>query len=335
MVEIRPDLRLPRKTRVAIVSDVHLGDGSPGDLFGHKDDLFLSVLAREGGAADVTVVNGDAVDHMQARSARRIEAAHPRVFDALREMARRKPVVYVLGNHEDPDDLRRTFPDFDFVSALRVGDDLCITHGHQFDLHWADGGGIHFMARIHSFLESFFGLPIRQPFRDYDNWLNRIVHRLFFRYTQGLRLYGAAWKALGRREPYDFWQRVDNFWARGQWGDLGCLFQCVQAYLENGAPWRTLVLGHSHQPGVVRVQDRVYANAGSWALELATYATIVDGEVRVYNAYTGREYGDERYRLLLSGADLPDMAGWFRRYYRPFFRYDVEAIRRDFPPPIG
>lgn len=331
MIEITPDLKLPRWTRVAILSDIHLGDGSAGDLFGDKDALLLDVLEREGGAADVVVVNGDAVDHMQARSTRRIERAHPRVFEALREISRRKPVVYVLGNHEDEAELQRTFPDFDYVSAIRVGEDLCITHGHQFDLHWSEGGAMHLLARIHSGLETIFRQPIRQPFRDYDNWLNRVVHRLFFRGTQVIRLYGAFWRMLGDPEKYEHWKKVDNFWARGQWGDLGCIFQSAEAYLRNGAPWRTLVLGHSHQPGVVRVGDKTYANVGSWALELSSYGRVADGEIRVFDARTGREYRDERYRMLLSGADLPDMAGWFRRYYRPFFRYDMEAILRDFP----
>jgi UDP-2,3-diacylglucosamine pyrophosphatase LpxH len=336
VIDIQPDLRLPPEVRVAILSDLHLGDGTGGDLFGTKDDLLLAVLAREAARADVVVVNGDAVDHMQARTSQRMEAAHPRVFAALRETSKRKPLVYVYGNHENLEDLRSSFPDFDFVTALRVGDDLCITHGHQFDLHWSGqwsgAGGMHSLARLHSLLESAFGQPIRQPFRDYDNWLNRVVHRLFFRYTQALRAYGALWRLLGKAERYEFWQKVDNFWARGQWGDLGCIFQMAERYLRNGAPWRTLVLGHSHQPGVVRLEEHVYANAGSWALDLATFGRVEGGEVRVFDAFTGREYGDERYRMLLSGADLPDMAGWFRRYYRPFFRYDIEAIRRDFPP---
>jgi UDP-2,3-diacylglucosamine pyrophosphatase LpxH len=337
-VELRPDLRLPKSTRVLIVSDIHLGDGSAGDLFGNKDDLFLDVLRREGGGADVVIVNGDAVDHMQARSSKRMERAHPRVFEALREMSERKPVIYVLGNHEDALDLQKTFPNFDYVHTLRVGDDLCVTHGHQFDLHWKDGGTIHTMAKLHSLVETFSKRPVRQPFRDYANFINGVIHIGFFRWTQLLRARGAAMKALGKPEAYERWQRLDNFWARGQWGDLGCIFQSAEAYLTNGAPWQTLVLGHSHQPGVVAVgpeRDRTYVNVGSWALELATFARIEGGRARVFDAHTGREFGDERYRMLLSGAALPDMRGWFERYYRGFFRYDLDAIRRDFPPYTG
>lgn len=334
-INIAPDLRLPPKTRVALLSDVHLGDGSRGDLFGTKDDLLLDVLAREGDAADIVVINGDAVDHMQARSTKRMERAHPRIFEALRNLSRRKPVVYVLGNHEDPADLRQSFPDFDYVSALRVGDDLCIAHGHQFDLHWKDGGGVHVLAKVHSFLETHGRAPIRQPFRDYDNAMNRVVHRIFFRYTQALRLRGWLFQKFGRLDFYETWRQVDNFWARGQWGDLGCIFQTAERYLLSGeAPWRTLVLGHSHQPGVVAVgpqREHIYANIGTWALDLATFGRIEDGVVRVFDARTGAEFRDERYHMLLSGSPLPDMAGWFERYYRGFLRYDVEAITRDFP----
>jgi hypothetical protein len=51
----------------------------------------------------------------------------------------------------------------------------------------------------------------------------------------------------------------------------------------------------------------------------------------VFDAVSDREYRDERYARLRSGEELPDMAGWFQRYYRAFFRYDVDAIHRDFP----
>lgn len=333
-MQIQPEAKLERSERVVILSDVHLGDGSPSDLFGRKDDLFVDVLRREADRADVVLVNGDAVDHLQGRTTARIERAHPRVFDALRDLSRRKPVLYVLGNHEDHGALEAAFPDFRYVGAVTVGDDLLVTHGHQFDLNW--GAGEHpWMVDVHTFLETVFALPIRQPFRDYDNPLNRVVHRLFFFYTQALRYEGLLWKALGRPDKHAHWRRVDNFWARGQWGDLGCIFEAAAAWLLVHAPQRGVLVGHSHQPGVVTLGDRTYANAGSWALEHANVAIVEDGAPRVIEATTGREWRDERYRMLTSGAELPDMAGWFRRYYRGWFRYDVDAIRRDFPPISG
>jgi hypothetical protein len=93
-----------------------------------------------------------------------------------------------------------------------------------------------------------------------------------------------------------------------------------------------LVLGHSHCPGVVPVDETfTYVNLGSWCLDQATYAWIEDGEARVFDALTGREIRDEGYRMLGLGLELPDMAAWFRRYYMGWFRYDLEAIHRDFP----
>lgn len=328
---LKPDFRLPPEARVALLSDVHLGDGSASDLFGNKDDLFLAVLDREGGAADAVIVNGDAVDHLQGRSSARIERAHPRVFQALRQLSKRKTVLYVLGNHEDEKELRDTFPDFHYVQGVAVGERLCVAHGHQFDLNWGHGGEDPWMVHLHTFLETFFGMPIRQPLRDHVNPLNRVIHRLFFFYTQALRFEGLFWQALGRPEKYAHWQKVDNFWARGQWGDLGCIFECAMAYLESGAPWHTLVLGHSHQPGVVPLGERTYVNLGSWALDQATFGRIARSEVQVLDAMSGREYREDLYRKLIVGESLPDMAGWFRRYYRGFFRYDEAAIWRDFP----
>src|SRR4051812_44209341 len=111
-MNLSPDVWLSKRDRIAILSDLHVGDGSASDLFGDKDDLLLSVMAREGDAADVVVVNGDAIDHLQGGDNARIERAHPRLFDALRRLSRERPVLYVLGNHEEPDDLRGAFPDF-------------------------------------------------------------------------------------------------------------------------------------------------------------------------------------------------------------------------------
>lgn len=313
-----------------ILSDVHLGNGSASDLFGDKDALLLSVLARELETADVLLINGDAIDHLQGRSNERIERSHPRIFDALRAAARVRPVFYVLGNHERSSELEPAFPEFEFVDSLALGEELCIAHGHQFDLNWCAGESPA-LVYLHNFLETLFGQPVRQPFRDYDNRLNRVVHRLFFFYTQALRFEGLLWNVLGRSEKYEHWRKVDNFWARGQWGDLSCIFEMATAWLASSSPYRTLLVGHSHQPGVVSLGDRTYINAGSWALDQATYARIDGGQAKVFDAVNGHELRDERYHMLVDGHALPDMAGWFRRYYRGYFRYDIDAIRRDFP----
>ena len=329
-------IALAPAARVALLSDLHLGDGSPGDLFGAKDDALLEHLARETDWADVLVLNGDIFDHMRCPRHDRIELAHPRVTARLRQLAEQLRVIYIWGNHDDISLLTAALPDAEYAEAVTVGDALCITHGHQFDLHWADGGagqrgGSHFAANLHGLLEKRLRRPIRQPFRDYDNWANRVVHRLFFRWTQLLRLSGALWRQLGRPERYQRWQEIDTFWARGQWGDIGSVFLRASSYLPE-APYRTLVLGHTHHPGVVHLGDRCYANTGSWCHHSTTYGRIEAGAVRIFDALSGVEHRDEGYRMVLApDLELPDMAAWFRRYYRGFFRYDTDAIHRDFP----
>jgi UDP-2,3-diacylglucosamine pyrophosphatase LpxH len=330
-MELHPDLWLPAQTRVLVLSDIHLGDGSASDQFGDKDALFVDTLRAESARADVVIINGDAVDHLQGGATRRIERAHPRAFEALRELARAMPVLYVLGNHEDAGALYAAFPDFRFVHAVAVGRDLLVTHGQQFDLNWNGGGESPALVHVHLWLETTFRMPIRQPYRDYVNPLNAVIHRLFFFYTQSLRFRGLLSRVLGDPARHEHWRRVDNFWARGQWGDLGAIFEGVAAYLGSEPPWRTLIIGHSHVPGKVSVGGRTYVNAGSWALEQATVVRIDEGRVRVFDAASGQEHDDEAYHMLLAGAPLPDMAEWFRRYYRGLFRYDVEAIHRDFP----
>ncbi|MCA9669296.1 MAG: metallophosphoesterase family protein [Myxococcales bacterium] len=334
-VVIAPDVRLPSTSRLLILSDLHIADLGPGDLFAGRDEVFLAMLARETADIDAVVLNGDVLDHLHVADNARIERAHPRTVAALRELSQRLPVIMLIGNHDNEALARQAFPEMAFHHALAVGDVL-ITHGHQFDLHWNGDKQSHFAARFHAALEHYLRLPIRLPFRDYVNIPNGVIHRLFFRYTQALRLYGSVKRAVGDPAPYERWQRIDRFWSRGQWGDLGNIYDEALVYLEStGARWRTLVVGHSHQPGVVpRHSGHTYVNSGSWCLGDASFVRLRDGEARVFDALSGEEYGDERYRALHAAVELPDMAGWFRRYYRGFFRYDLAAIERDFPSDI-
>ncbi|MCB9557012.1 MAG: UDP-2,3-diacylglucosamine diphosphatase [Deltaproteobacteria bacterium] len=330
MVRLIPQLTLPASSRLAIISDLHLADGSHSDLFCGKDALLLQVLESEPKDCDALVLNGDIFDHQRCPDHGKIERAHAALCRRLRQLARRMPVIFCCGNHDHRPTIEAAFADFVFVDALTVGQQICITHGHQFDIHWADGPGSHGAANLHARLERLARQPIRQPLRDYDNWANRVVHRVFFRWTQLLRLYGVVNRALGRNEPYRHWQRIDNFWARGQWGDIGNVYGEVCDYLPK-APYETLIIGHSHHPGIVPSGSKTYVNNGSWVFDQATLTRIQDGQITVQDQRSGECYADEGYRRLFGDDALPDMAEWFRRYYRPLFRYDLAAINADFP----
>ena len=330
---IDPSVTLPASSRVLVISDLHLADGTRSDQFGDKDQLFVAIIERELLNADAVILNGDIVDYWATHDRLRIEKAHARVFAALRRLAGRCPAYYIPGNHEDAEDLRRGFPEFFFTDSIAVGDHICVAHGHQFDLHWADGQHTSFSANLHSLIERTFGNPIRQPLRDYHNWVNCVAHRLVFYWTRLVHTYGSLWQRLGKTEAIDYWHALDNFWARGEIGDLGAIFEEASSYLLNQSRWETLLLGHSHQPGVVHLATgRQYVNSGSWCFDNANYVRIEQGKPQVFDAISGQQVQDEHYRHLLNGESI-DMTTWFSRYYRGFFRYDIEAIHRDLPAP--
>lgn len=104
-----------------VVSDIHLGSRHCRvESFGR----FLDRLPPE----VPLVMNGDVVDGTR----RRLPAAHAVVLERLADESRRRPVVWVQGNHDDA--FRPDHPAaIQFVPSYAVGRALYIQHGFYFD----------------------------------------------------------------------------------------------------------------------------------------------------------------------------------------------------------
>ena len=99
-VEHRTIHEIPADRPVYVLSDIHLGDGTAGDIFMGKDRALLDFLreARDEGAN--IVVAGDAVDFSQAWDLTSILRVHGKILGAFSELGSAGRLWYILGNHD-------------------------------------------------------------------------------------------------------------------------------------------------------------------------------------------------------------------------------------------
>ena len=74
---------IPRETNVWIISDLHLGDGTPSDAFFGKDRYLMALVERVERDGATLIVNGDAIDFAQAWTLSRVLRAHGPLLGAL------------------------------------------------------------------------------------------------------------------------------------------------------------------------------------------------------------------------------------------------------------
>lgn len=124
---------LDQGTRIVILSDLHLGDGSGSDDFlrnqaAVQDALRFWYLPRD----FLLVLNGD-IEDLQKASFPRILAAHEEFFRLLDEFASRGLLRKIVGNHDLGLLLRQDLR-YPIQHALRLewrGRTLLVYHGHQ------------------------------------------------------------------------------------------------------------------------------------------------------------------------------------------------------------
>lgn len=321
-------LRIPADQTVALVSDLHLGDGGATDPFQAKDDLFCRFLDQVARPADALVIAGDGFDLAQAWTVERVRRGHPTLCDELIALARHRPVYYLQGNHDGtPEKLAAVFP-FRFQPMLEIGDRILVAHGNHLDPRNLPGDqGAFWGARAHAALERIIRAPVRIPMRKHYLWSTRLGHWLFYRY--GLYRLGKSriYRALGRLTQAERCLDFLDYWGRGEWGDIHRLLGPAEALLAESL-YDTVVLGHAHQAGRIRFPGGVYVNLGSWTHEDATYALYDGRAVRVAEWPSGRIIEDEAYRGILGPHRQKSFFDWWKAFYQGWFRYDVPAMHR-------
>ncbi|MCH2108600.1 MAG: UDP-2,3-diacylglucosamine diphosphatase [Polyangiaceae bacterium] len=119
---------------MAVISDLHLGDGGATDLFGHEDNEFLRFLQHLENNFEKVVLLGDIWETLTAPSPagqlaelRRTQEAHQEIFQRFQ----RENYLYVHGNHDLVAGKQDKIPE---EYALEVdGIRLLFSHGHQGD----------------------------------------------------------------------------------------------------------------------------------------------------------------------------------------------------------
>ena len=209
---------------IAVISDLHLGDGSRADLFGHDDAEFLSFLTYLERNFESVVLLGDIFETLtgpspfhQARALQACEAAHPEIVARFRT----PKYTYVHGNHDLV--AARTMGAHHDITLEADGKRILFTHGHEYDFvernaRWLSLAGVWF-----------------------SGWLMR----------------------FGLAPLCRFFHRVD-VWARGATSDpKTCRFQKWSVDLAKAKEVDVIVTGHTHRGVVAEHGSRLFLNGGS------------------------------------------------------------------------
>lgn len=309
-------------TTIWFVSDLHLGDGTPSDVFFGKDLSLLALLGAAKREGATVVVVGDAIDFAQAWTFTRILRAHHELLREMSALGREGRLYYLVGNHDYDVNLYREMLLFRVCHELHVGDRILVQHGYQYDpLIGADIESSHFNTSVHHFLERYLDTWIRIPLRDFYNLPNRAIFWIAHKIGLWSILHDAVRRRFSLPPRQSSIAKQLNYWSRSNMGDSMCMFEPVMARLREDR-WQYIVCGHSHLPGIVTWKDRAYINTGSWTFAASQYAVWRDGAFTVQDWITGAQYGDENYRAIAEGAlEGSDFWSWWRENYMGYLRF--------------
>ena len=334
--EKRDIVRIDDAGVVYVISDLHLGDGSASDIFVAKDKSLLRFLDQVDEEDATLVVAGDAIDFSQAWFFTNILKAHGRVLGAFSKLAAKGRFYYVLGNHDHDLGLYKDVLRLPVVHGVEVGEHTCILHGYEFDpVIGPDVDGAEFRTKMHHLFERALNTWLRLPLQHFYTPWNRVAfwlfHKLIWVRRRSARLMDSLFDDTRHRAHVALNVR---YWTRCQIGDPASMFHPACRALQTG-PYRTLVCGHSHLPGVVELGERRYANTGSWTFASATVLRIEGQELSLTDFISSRRYDDAHYRPLVDrefeGFDFED---WWRDNYMGWLRYRVgEEHRQGKLPP--
>jgi UDP-2,3-diacylglucosamine pyrophosphatase LpxH len=319
---------------IYLVSDVHLGDGGWGDIFGQKDAAFLEFLGEVRARAGVLLIVGDAVDFQQAWTLKRILQAHRGVMRELSRLSEHLPVIYVAGNHDPDIELYSDLLRWEVVQEVIIDDRILVRHGDEYDAYLGGEGQHGEMAtRVHNLFERLLKTWVRNPLEQHYTLANRIAHRVAYNYTRLARRRAERLRKRGKTEQAERVMDVMRAWSGTGTGDPMSLTRPVLDHLRN-SPYELIVCGHSHLPGVLTIEaEKRYANLGSWSFANAQYGVLQRGSIVVRDWISQRVYHDENYRLVVDGDLYTTYEDWFRDNYMGYLQYRcaIEARRSGHP----
>jgi UDP-2,3-diacylglucosamine pyrophosphatase LpxH len=308
--------------KIWFISDLHLGDGTRSDVFFGKDRHLIALIEqinREGGTL---VVNGDAMDFHQAITFTRILKAHEQLLGAMSGLARQGKLIYVVGNHDYDIGLYRNLLHFRVCHDLHIGDRLLVQHGYQYDAFIGDHlEGLHLATKVHHAIERYFDTWMRIPLGEFYTLGNRVSFWVIHKMALAGHLVTSVLAALGAPKSRELVESFLTHWTHSNLGDpMEIFWPAVRRLREE--PWQAIVCGHSHLPGLVPIEGKVYANTGSWTFGAAQYL-FWDGQRLVCRDWiSGRVYEDELYRPIVEGVIAEkDYWCWWRENYMGWLRF--------------
>ncbi len=329
-VDVTREKRISPERPVYFISDLHLGDGTRSDIFMAKDRALLELLARVRDEGARLVICGDAIDFHQAWGITRVLKAHGQLLRALSDLADKNGVIYIYGNHDYDIALFSELFRWDVCARLRIGADIVVQHGHQFDpFIGPELKSSAVMTRVHHLVERLTGTWIRMPLHEFYTPGNRLAYWLFHKLWLLGKLRNAAYRKLGLGALAESAERFARYWVRSESGDpMEMLWPSLKSATDLGAS--TIVCGHAHMPGNVLHEGVRYINTGSWTYAWAHYAYFDGDRFLVRDWLSGREFGDELYRPALEGyLEHLDFDRWWRNQYLGWFRYRSAELRRE------
>ena len=315
---------------VWLISDLHLGDGTPSDAFYGKDRHLLAFMERVERSGGALVVNGDALDFQQAWGFTRILKAHGDVLQAMSWLGRQGRLYYVVGNHDYDIGLYADILNFRVCNELVINERVMVRHGHEYDPYitgMLESGQWH--TYVHHLVERWLGTWIRIPLAEFYTLPNRFAFWGGHKLGLAARLAQRFGRWIGDEDDWgaDALAGLD-MWSWSNQGDSMGIFRPAFQEATTG-PWDMIICGHSHLPGVVTRNGRTFANTGSWTFASAQHIILEGGEARCFDWLSGREYRDELYLRLLDGSIYErDFTTWYAENYMGWLRFREGEERR-------
>jgi predicted phosphodiesterase len=128
-----PELAIGAGSRILVLSDIHMGDGSSNDDLRRNGDLVAAVLERHYLARGSTLVlNGD-IEDVQKFRLHKIRSAWRGLFTLFDRFAREGRLFKIYGNHDDDllEASRYPYPLYPGLRLLWGTRNLYAFHGHQ------------------------------------------------------------------------------------------------------------------------------------------------------------------------------------------------------------
>lgn len=324
--------KIPSDQKLWFISDLHLGDGTPSDVFFGKDKHLMALVSRAEREGAVLVVVGDAMDFHQAWTFTRVLRAHQELLGAMSRLARQGRLFYVVGNHDYDISLYRQILNFRVCDELHVGDRILVQHGYEYDPYiGAKLEGSHVATKVHHLIERYLNTWLRIPLGEFYTFGNRVAFWTVHKLALALYGYGSVMRALGFPRSLEWVDWNLDYWARSNMGDPMLITRPILRRLREDR-WPFIVCGHSHLPGVISPDDapgRAYVNTGSWTFASSHYVTWDGLGFRCRDWITGREFRDELYQPLLDGTiDEKDFWVWWRENYMGWLRFREGEERR-------